>query len=245
MLINESPLTLGSLFSGVGGFEYAAIRQGIVPIWASEIDESCLSITNRHFPAMVHLGDVKQINGSEIPPVQIITMGSPCQGYSLAGARKGMADKRSGLFIEAIRIIDEMRAATDGKYPIWAVWENVPGALSSGSGGQKGADFKTVLEAFTKTCIPIPRSGKWANAGLVRSDRASVAWRLLNSAGHGVPQRRKRIFLVANFGDGCPEEVLFIEESMFGDFAKGEEKRKRDTTSVKSGIEESGHGNKI
>jgi len=161
---------------------------------------------------MLHLGDITQIHGGKIPPVDIITFGSPCQDLSVAGRRQGLAGARSSLFMEAIRIIDEMRCATDNKYPKYALWENVPGALSSGK--PKGHDFKAVLEAFTKTQVPMPCSGKWANTGVVRSDGVNLAWRVLDAQYFGVPQRRRRIFLISCFRDECPSEILFVEESL-------------------------------
>ena len=205
-------LTLGSLFDGIGGFPYAAQLEGIKPVWASEIISHAVSVTKRHFPGMFHLGDITKIDGGKIPAVDIITFGSPCQDLSVAGKRQGLAGARSSLFMEAIRIIDEMRYETENKYPTYAVWENVPGALSSGK--PKGHDFKAVLEAFTKTEIPMPDSGKWANAGMVGSDGVNIAWRILDAQYWGVPQRRRRIFLVASFGVQCPGEILFVEEGL-------------------------------
>lgn len=155
-MIEEKTLTLGSLFDGIGGFPYAASFYGIRALWASEILPDAVSITTRHFPEMKHLGDILSLRGGEIPPVDIITFGSPCQGLSMAGKRQGLADERSGLFSEAIRIIREMQEVTNHQYPKYAVWENVPGALSS----NRGYDFKAVLEAFTKTEIPFPPSGR-------------------------------------------------------------------------------------
>jgi DNA (cytosine-5)-methyltransferase 1 len=149
--------------------------------------------------------------------VDIITFGSPCQDLSVAGKRAGLDGARSGLFLEAIRIIYEMRRETDGKYPRFAVWENVPGALSSGN--PRGSDFRAVLEAFTKTEVPVPASGGWANAGVVRSNGIDLAWCVYNAQYFGVPQRRRRIFLVASFGAGCPGEVLFVPKSLSGYFA--------------------------
>ena len=165
-------LTLGSLFDGIGGFPYAASFYGIRTLWASEIVPECVSVTKRHFPDMVHMGDITRLHGGRLPPVDIITFGSPCQGLSLAGQRRGLADERSGLFTEAIRIIDEMRKETHGRYPKYAVFENVPGALSSS--GRR--DFKAVLSAFTKSEISMPRSGRWANAGMVRGGGVDLAW---------------------------------------------------------------------
>ena len=122
--------TLGSLFDGIGGFPYAASFYGIRSLWASEIVPECISITHHYFPHMAHVGDITRLHGGKLPPVDIVTFGSPCQGLSMAGQRRGLADERSGLFMEAIRIIDEMREATNGQYPKFAIWENVPGATS-------------------------------------------------------------------------------------------------------------------
>ncbi|MCL2853305.1 MAG: DNA (cytosine-5-)-methyltransferase [Defluviitaleaceae bacterium] len=208
-------LTLGSLFDGIGGFPYAASFFGIEPIWASEIMPQAISVTQRILPDMEHVGDITRLNGATLPPVDIITFGSPCQGLSMAGRRLGFADERSGLFSEAVRIIEEMREATNGNQPRYAVWENVPGALSSNS----GLDYQAVLEAFAKTEVPIPRSGKWANAGMVRSDGIDLAWCVYNAQHFGVPQRRRRIFLVCDFGGRSAGEILFIPKSLSGYFA--------------------------
>ena len=158
-------MTLGSLFDGIAGFPLAAKRQGITPVWGSEIEADCIDISAKHFPDMQQLGNIMEINGAEIPPVDIISFGSPCQNLSVAGNGKGLAGSESRLFFEAVRIIDEMRCATNGKYPKYAVWENVAGAFSS----NKGRDFQKVLEEITKTAIPMPDSGRWAGAGMVRS----------------------------------------------------------------------------
>ena len=168
----ERRITLGSLFDGIGGFPLCAEISGIKPVWAAEVLAASIAVTKQHFPDMLHLGDVSKISGAEIPPVDIITFGSPCQDVSVAGKRKGIKHKdkgdeettRSGLFFEAIRIIYEMREATNGRYPTFIVWENVPGAFASNN----GHDFRTVLEEITKTDSPMPASGKWAHAGMVR-----------------------------------------------------------------------------
>lgn len=147
-------MTLGSLFDGSGGFPLAGIRCGLTPLWASEIKPYPIAVTKHRFAGMQHLGDITKVNGAEIPPVDVITFGSPCQDMSVAGTREGMKAEengdekttRSGLFYQAIRIIREMREATHGKYPTFAIWENVPGAFSS----CKGEDFHCVLEAFTQ-----------------------------------------------------------------------------------------------
>ena len=201
----KEQLTLGSLFDGIGGFPFAATIANIKPIWAAEIEPHPIAVTKHHFPDMLHLGSVTDINGAEIPPVDIISFGSPCQDLSVAGKRAGLDGTRSGLFGEAVRIIYEMREATNGQYPTFAIWENVPGAFSS----NKGRDFRTVLEEITKADIPMPASGKWANAGLVRGGAVCAAWRLLDAQYWGVPQRRKRIYLVASFGSDSAEQILF------------------------------------
>lgn len=208
--MDNGSLTLGSLFDGIGGFPFAAAIAGIKPIWAAEVDPACVAVTKHRFPEMEHLGSVTEINGAEITPVDIIAFGSPCQGLSIAGKQAGLDDKRSGLFKEAIRIIYEMRSATNGKYPTFIVWENVPGAFSS----HQGRDFRTVLEEITKTDIPMPASGKWAPAGVVRSERICAAWRQLDAQYWGVPQRRKRIYLIGSFGSSGAEEILFERDSV-------------------------------
>ena len=206
----NSSLTLGSLFSGIGGFEYAGVRCGISPIWASEITPACISVTKRHFPNMEHLGDVQGVNGADVAPVGIITCGSPCQNLSISGDRTGLDGAKSSLFFEAVRVIDEMRIATKGKFPQYAVWENVMGSLSAGK--PKGNDFKTILDSFTKTPIPMPISGRWAKAGMIEANGVKLAWRALDAQFHGVAQRRKRIFMVISYGEGCPGEALFLEK---------------------------------
>jgi len=170
-------MTLGSLFDGIAGFPLAAVRHGIKPIWGSEIEADCVDIAAKNFPDMKQLGDITELNGAEIPPVDIISFGSPCQNLSVAGNGKGLAGDASRLFYEAVRIIYEMRGATDGKYPKYIIWENVAGAFSS----NKGQDFRRVLEEITKTEIPMPNSGRWAAAGMVRSGgelRLGDSWTL-------------------------------------------------------------------
>ncbi len=205
-------LTLGSLFDGIGGFPLAAQQCGIKTLWASEIEPNCIAITKRHFPGMQHLGDITKINGGKIPPVDIISFGSPCQDLSISGKQAGLSGKRSRLFREAVRIIYEMREATNGIYPAFAVWENVPGAFSS----NKGEDFRTVLEEITKASIPMPDSGRWAQSGMVGISGADVAWRQMDAQRWGIPQRRKRIFLVADFRGRRAAEILFKPESLLG-----------------------------
>lgn len=226
-------LTLGSLFDGIGGFPYAAELSGIKPVWASEIEPFPIAVTKQRFPDMLHLGSVTDINGADIPPVDIITFGSPCQDLSVAGQRAGLDGERSGLFSEAVRIIYEMRKATNGRYPTYAVWENVPGAFSS----NKGRDFRTVLEEITKTDIPMPRSGRWASAGVVRGGAVCAAWRVLDAQYWGVPQRRKRIFLIASFGNDSAEEILFKPDSVRRYLEKSGTQRERAATDTETGID--------
>lgn len=212
-------LKLGSLFDGIGGFPLSAQRHGIEPVWASEIEPFPIKVTQHHFPNMKHLGDITQINGAEIEPVDIITFGSPCQDLSVAGKREGLQGERSGLFMDAVRIIREMRRASGGEYPRFIVWENVPGAFSS----NKGEDFRAVLSEITEAEIPMPTSGKWAEAGMVRTERIDIAWRTLDAQYWGVPQRRRRIFLVADFGGQCAAEILFKPEGLRRNIAESRE----------------------
>ncbi len=166
---------------------------------------------------MAHAGDVTQLHGGKLPPVDIVTFGSPCQGLSMAGQRRGLADERSGLFMEAIRIIDEMREATHGRYPRFALFENVPGALSSAG----GRDFAAVLQSFTKAKIPMPYSGRWANAGMVRGVGVDLAWCMYDAQYFGTAQRRRRLFLVCDFAGKCAGEILFVPKSLRGYFEAG------------------------
>ena len=216
--MNKEQLTLGSLFDGIGGFPYAASFYGIRPLWASEIIPECISVTQKHFPEMEHVGDITKLYGGTLPPVDIITFGSPCQDLSVAsGKRLGLAGERSGLFLEAVRIIREMQEATNGEYPKFALWENVPGALSSSS----RRDFKAVLEAFADAEVPMPGSGRWANAGMVRGRGVDLAWCVYDAQYFGTAQRRRRIFLVADFRGERAGEILFVPKSLSGYFAAG------------------------
>ena len=152
-------LTLGSLFDGSGGFPLAAIFCGIKPIWSSEVEPFPIRVTQKNLPQVKHLGDIKDIDGSEIEHVDIISFGSPCQDLSIAGKRAGLEGKKSNLFYEAIRVIKEMRCKTNGKYPRYLLWENVPGAFSS----NKGEDFRCVLEEITRikdSTIKLPRPSR-------------------------------------------------------------------------------------
>ncbi|MCD8187242.1 MAG: DNA cytosine methyltransferase [Ruminococcus sp.] len=216
----NKPLTLGSLFDGSGAFPLAGLLAGIKPVWSSEIEPFPIRVTEKRLPFVKHLGDIGSINGGEIPPVDIITFGSPCQDMSVAGKRAGLEGSRSSLFHEAIRVIKEMRCATNGKYPRYAVWENVTGAYSSNG----GEDFRCVLEAFCKIkdeSVSVPRPKKWANAGEILADEFSLAWRTFDAQYWGTPQRRKRIYLVTDFDGECAGKVLFESEGMSGYSAEG------------------------
>ncbi len=216
-----SNLTLGSLFDGSGGFPFGGMLSGIIPVWASEIEPFPIRVTTKRLPQMKHYGDISTINGAEIEPVDIITFGSPCTDMSVAGKRAGLEGKQSVLFYEAIRIIKEMREKTGGKKPRFIVWENVPGAFSS----NKGEDFKAVLKAIASVkdetiIVPEPPKGKWASAGEIVGDNFSIAWRTLDSQYFGVAQRRRRIYLVADFASGCAGKILFESEGLSGYFTQ-------------------------
>lgn len=219
----EPLITIGSLFSGFGGFEIAAQKHDIKILWQSEMEPWAVELLKARFPETKQLGDICDINGADIAPVDIITFGSPCQNMSMAGNRKGLAGEQSSLFYEAIRIIREMRKATNGEYPKYIIWENVNGALTS----NKGADFRAVLEEITESEIPMPRSGKWANAGMVRGGKCDIAWRVLDAQYWGVPQRRKRIYLVGDYRNGCAAEILFKPEGLLGDTEESRKAGKR------------------
>ena len=205
-------MTLGSLFDGIGGWLLAARHAGVTPLWASEIEPFPCAVTARNFPAVKQLGDITKIDPDEIEPVDIICAGSPCQDLSIAGKRKGLCGERSGLFRTAIDLVHRLRERT-GK-PRFFVWENVPGAFSS----NKGADFRAVLEEVGQAEIPMPPNGKWANAGLAELQSCEIAWRVLDAQYWGVPQRRRRIFRVADFAahDRRAGEILFEREGVSG-----------------------------
>ena len=212
----NKPLTLGSLFDGSGGFPLAGLLTGIVPVWSSEIEPFAIRVTEKRLPQVQHFGNISGLHGAKLPPVDIITFGSPCQDMSIAGKRTGLNGSRSSLFHEAIRIIREMRCASNGKYPRYIVWENVPGAFSSNG----GEDFRCVLEAICSvkdSSISIPRpAGKWTKAGEILAESYSLAWRVLDAQYWGVPQRRKRIFLVADFDGRRAGKILFESEGLSG-----------------------------
>lgn len=230
-----SDLTLGSLFDGSGGFPLAGILCGITPIWSSEIEPFPIRVTEKRLPNVRHFGDISNLNGAELPPVDIITFGSPCQDMSVAGKRSGLCGERSGLFYEAIRVIKEMRGATNGKHPRYIVWENVLGAFSS----NKGEDFRAVLEEICRIAdnkVSIPGFEKWRGAGEIVGNGYSLAWRTLDAQFWGVPQRRRRIFLIADFRGQSVGKVLFESESLSGHFEKSKIARERTTGSAEKGF---------
>ena len=215
--MTEKKLTLGSLFDGSGGFPLGGVLCGMEPKWSSEIEPFPIRVTTKRLPSMKHYGDVSKLNGAELLPVDIITFGSPCQDMSIAGNRSGLKGSRSCLFYEAVRIVKEMREATCGQYPRFVVWENVQGAFTS----NQGEDFRSVLEALARVNeadadVPMPQEGKWGKAGCILGDGYSIAWRSLDAQYWGVPQRRRRIYLVADFGGECAGKILFESEGVPG-----------------------------
>ncbi len=213
-------LTLGSLFDGSGTFPMAGILSGITPVWASEIEPFPIAVTRKRLPFMKHYGDISKLNGAKLPPVDIITFGSPCTDLSVAGKRAGIHAERSGLFFEASRVIKEMRCKTNGEYPKYIVFENVAGVFSSGG----GEDFRCVLEEICKIAdesAAVPKPAKWHNAGEILAGHYSVAYRLFDAQYWGVPQRRKRIYLVADFTGECAGKILFESEGVSRYSAEG------------------------
>jgi len=225
-------VTLGSLFDGIGGWQLAAIHNGVKPIWSSEIEPFPCAVTKKHFPDTLQLGDITKLNGAELPPVDIICAGSPCQDLSVAGKQEGLKGARSGLFMDAIKLVRDMRRASGGKSPRYFVWENVPGAFSS----NKGMDFRAVLEEIAEAEIPMPDNNKWADAGVVEWDGGSLAWRVLDAQYWGVPQRRRRIFLVADFGGQSAGEILFEREGSNRHFTESGEAGKGTAARTESGV---------
>ncbi len=236
---------MGSFFSGIGGFELAAQQNGVTPVWASEIDEHCIKVTSARFPALKHYGDITKIHGSDLEQVDIVTGGSPCQDLSVAGKQEGLKGERSGLFLQMIRVIKEMIEC--GRGPRYIIWENVPGAFSSNN----GKDFLEVLRQFAgfwqqEDSIPIPKCGywkrkadgtdaewviKWPHAGEVTFTldgvhRGSISYRVFDAQYAGVPQQRRRIFLVADLRGDNARKVLFEFQSLSGYIEQSQKERK-------------------
>ena len=232
-------LTLGSLFDGSGGFPLGGILAGIKPVWQSEIEPFPIRVTTKRLPFVKHYGDVNTLDGGELEPVDIITFGSPCTDLSIAGKRAGLEGSQSGLFHQAVRIIKEMREKTNGIYPRFIVWENVPGAFSS----HGGDDFQKVLEEICGICddsVSVPGSAKWEPAGCILGDGFSVAWRVLDADAWGVPQRRKRIYLVGHLTGHCAGKILFESEGVSGYSAEGFRSWQRTACRVEGGAGETG-----
>ena len=234
-------LTLGSLFDGSGGFPLGGILAGIKPVWQSEIEPFPIRVTTKRLPFVKHYGDVNTLDGGELEPVDIITFGSPCTDLSIAGKRAGLGGSQSGLFHQAIRIIKEMREKTNAVYPRFIVWENVPGAFSS----HGGDDFQKVLEEICGICdgsVSVPGSAKWEPAGCILGDGFSVAWRVLDADAWGVPQRRKRIYLVGHLTGHCAGKILFESEGLSGYSAEGFRSWQRTACYTEGGAGEAGVG---
>lgn len=237
--------TIGSLFDGSGGFPLAAFMSGGVPVWAAEVEPYPIAVTKTRFPYMKHLGDVSKINGAEVDPVDVVSFGSPCQDLSVAGKRAGLKHEdngddettRSGLILEAVRIIKEMREATHGKYPRFAVWENVPGAFSS----NRGEDFRIVLEELIKIVEPtavmptVPKNG-WAYADSYCGDGWSLAYRVFDAQYIRTAQRRRRIYLVLDLGGQCARKVLFERDSLRRYFAPSRTPWEAPTSVIEGGV---------
>lgn len=235
-------MKLGSLFDGSGGFPLGGIIAGMSPVWSSEIEPFPIRVTEKRLPQMKHYGDVSKISGADLEPVDIITFGSPCQDMSVAGKRAGLDGARSGLFFQAVRIIKEMRARY--QKPRFIVWENVRGALSSAGGD----DFRRVLEEICnvkKSDVSVPKPEKWNNSGLIMGDDFSVAWRVLDAQYWGVPQRRKRIYLVADFDGDSAGKILFESEGVSGHSAKMQAARKDFARTAQNGAGETGWGKEV
>ena len=236
-------MKIGSLFDGSGGFPLAATMCGGTPVWASEIEPYPIAVTKSRFPNMKHLGSVTQVKGNKVEPVDVITFGSPCQDLSVAGKGAGLKHTengdeettRSGLFMEAVRIIKEMRESTNGIYPRFALWENVPGAFSI----NKGEDFRTVCEEIIKIVEPdaimpaVPKNG-WAYADSYSGDGWSIAYRVFDAQYWGVPQRRRRIYLVADFRGACAGKILFERKGLRGYFETGRTPWQRTTADAQN-----------
>ena len=229
---------MGSLFDGIGGFPLAAIRNGITPLWASEIEPFPIEVTKTHFPDMVHVGDITKLNGAELPPVDIICGGSPCQDLSIASCtRAGLQGARSGLFMEQIRLTKEMRDADllrgrsgQSVRPRYFCWENVPGCFSSGT--PHGEDFRIVLEEIVRLhrpglSVPRPLFGRWKSVGAIRvDDTFSLAWRVLAAENWTLAQRRHRIFLVADLAGASAEKYYLTTAACLGILRRAEERGK-------------------
>jgi DNA (cytosine-5)-methyltransferase 1 len=204
--------TFGSLFAGVGGFDMGMEQAGWECKFQVEWDKHCRSVLDRHWSDVEKWSDIRNVNGRFLPPVDCIIFGSPCQDLSVGGKRAGLEGERSGLFHEAMRIIKEMRDATGGVFPRYSIWENVKGALSS----NKGRDFGTALNA------------------MVECGAVQLEWGVLDAKWFGVPQRRKRIFVIGIYDPAAARksgsEILSVARNVQWDSAQGEQARKETAT---------------
>lgn len=217
--MSERRMKLGSLFSGQEGFGLAGMLSGIDLAWSCEIEPSAMMVLKARFPNIAHYSDVSALKGGDVEPVNIITFGSPCQDLSVAGKRKGMKHSlngdedqtRSGLFFDAVRIIEEMRGATNNEFPRYALWENVLGSYSSA----KGEDFRRVLEELCQVAdenAEVPHIGKWPGNGEIIGSGYSLAWRTFDAQYFGVPQRRRRVYLLVDYQSENAGKVMFRNE---------------------------------
>ncbi len=241
-------ITLGSLFDGISGFPLAGQRNGMTALWASEIEPFPMKVSSIRFPGMKQMGDITKIDCNSLELVDIVTGGSPCQDLSVAGKRAGLAGERSGLFMEQIRIVRELREIDkrNGRTginirPRFMLWENVPGAFSS----NKGEDFRAVLEETAKIAdetvvIPGPAKRKWNTVGTIMGNGYSIAWRVLDAQYWGVPQRRRRIFLVADFGGQSAPEILFKRQGLSRYSQESGETRQRVAADAERGVRTAG-----
>ena len=210
-------LTLGSLFDGSGGFPLAGLLAGIVPVWSSEIEPFAIRVTEKRLPQVQHFGNISGLHGAKLPPVDIITFGSPCQDMSIAGKRTGLNGSRSSLFHEAIRIIREMRCASNGKYPRYIVWGKRPRSIFLPTAEKISAvSLKPSVRSKTAAFQFLDLRENGQKAGEILAESYSLAWRVLDAQYWGVPQRRKRIFLVADFDGASAGKILFESEGLSG-----------------------------
>lgn len=203
----KNTVTFGSLFSGAGGFDLGLERAtwngiGMTCKFQVEWDSHCQQVLQHHWSDVPKWEDVQQVNGAELPPVEVIAWGSPCQDLSNAGKRAGLDGDKSSMFFEGIRIIKEMREATNGTYPIVSIWENVTGAITSND----GADFETVIREMGDTGC------------------SHIEWRVLDAQWFGIPQRRRRIFVIAVWGSPASirsgQQILAVRKSSTGNLAQ-------------------------
>ena len=242
-MLNDGKITMGNFFSGSGTWELAAKMCGIDVLFESEIEPFPVELEAKRFPEAIQLGDIANVNGAEMPPVDILTNSSPCQDLSVAGKRAGLDGERSGLFLEVIRITKEMRnadrirsgRATEYIRPRFWCWENVPGALSSAG----GADFRTVLEetiGIVEPEVHVSQPKKWGKNGIVDGDNWQLAWRIMDAQYYGVAQRRRRLYLVLDTFGHSAGEILFERESVSWNFAEIAETWKRTSLSLEDRI---------